>query len=118
MLSNLSQIKLNSEFIWKFYIFCCSIIIICCSTNEALAATPGPDTFGDALCTVVKVLSNNTAKAIATVAIFVLGLGFIGGKLQWQSVAIASTGIITIFSAGQLVKFLSGNTTGAGSCSV
>ncbi len=115
MLSNLSQIKLNPEFYWKLYIFCCSILIICCSTNEVLAYDAN-DTFGNALCNVVAVLSGNTARAIATVAIFVLGLGFIGGKLQWQTVAIASTGIITIFSASSLVSFLSGSNALAGSC--
>jgi type IV secretory pathway VirB2 component (pilin) len=114
MISNLSYIKFNSDFYWKIFIFFCFVSMTFFSTNEVFASS---DPFGDSLCNVVKVLSGKTAKAIATTAIFVLGIGFISGKLQWQTVAIASVGIVTIFSASTLVKFLSGSTAGAVGCS-
>ena len=114
MFFNFSFMKYNSDFYWRVFVFFCFVSMTFFSTNEVLASSSDP--FGDSLCNVVKVLSGNTAKAIATTAIFVLGLGFISGKLQWQTVAIASVGIVTIFSAGSLVVFLSGSTAGAGSC--
>ena len=115
MISNLSHIKFNSDFYWKLFIFFCFISMTSLSTNEVFASSS--DTFGDSLCNVVGVLSGKTAKAIATTAIFVLGVGFISGKLQWQTVAVASVGIVTIFSANTLVKFLSGGAGEASGCS-
>jgi type IV secretory pathway VirB2 component (pilin) len=66
---------------------------------------------------VVKVLSGSIAKAIATAAIFATALGFFSGKLQWQTVAVLSVGIITIFSASSLVGWLSGDSTQSGCAS-
>jgi type IV secretory pathway VirB2 component (pilin) len=121
MFSNLSFMKYNSDFYWKLFVFFCFVSMTLFSTNETLAAAvagDANDTFGNALCNVVGTLKGNTARAIATTAIFVLGLGFIGGKLQWQTVAIASIGIVTIFSAETLITFLSGSTSGAAACVV
>merc|ERR1712179_354824 len=64
--------------------------------------------FGDQLCKIVNSLQGNIARAIATVAIFALGLGFFSGRLDWQTTAITACGIITIFSAGTIVKWLGG----------
>jgi type IV secretory pathway VirB2 component (pilin) len=118
MLPNLtlSNFKLNSDLIWKLYIFFCVVLIICTSSTEAFADVSS-DPFGSSLCQVVKVLSGSIAKAIATAAIFATALGFFSGKLQWQTVAVLSVGIITIFSASSLVGWLSGDSTQSGCAS-
>ena len=110
---NLSELKLNSDFAWKVFTFFCLVLMICSTSNEALAAN-NADVFGSALCGIVSALSGNVAKAIATAAIFATALGFFSGKLQWQSVAILSVGIVTIFSAGTLVAWLSGGNASSG----
>lgn len=112
--TSLSNLKSSSDFTWKIFMFFCLVLIIFASSNEVFAA--GADPFGDSLCNVVKALNGNIAKAIATAAIFATAIGFFSGKLQWQTVAVLSVGIVTIFSAGQLVKFLSGSNTAAGAC--
>jgi hypothetical protein len=113
--TSLSNLKSSSDFTWKIFMFFCLVLIIFASSNEVFAAA-GTDPFGDSLCNVVKALNGNIAKAIATAAIFATAIGFFSGKLQWQTVAILSVGIVTIFSAGTLVKFLSGSNTDAGAC--
>ena len=122
MFSNLtiSNSKLNSDLIWKLYIFFCLVLIICTSSTEAFASSTvdASDPFGSSLCNVVKVLSGSIAKAIATAAIFATALGFFSGKLQWQTVAVLSVGIITIFSASSLVGWLSGHSSESGCGSV
>lgn len=111
--TSLSNLKSSSDFTWKIFMFFCLVLIIFASSNEVFAAA---DPFGDSLCNVVKALNGNIAKAIATAAIFATAIGFFSGKLQWQTVAVLSVGIVTIFSAGTLVKFLSGSNTAAGAC--
>ena len=116
----LSNWKFNSDLVWKIYIFFCVVLVICTSSNEAFAggSVVANDPFGDSLCKVVKLLSGKVSKAIATVAIFATALGFFSGKLQWQSVAVLSVGIITIFSASSLVGWLSGSQASSGCGSV
>jgi type IV secretory pathway VirB2 component (pilin) len=117
--TSLSNLKSSSDFTWKIFTFFCLVLIILASSNEVFADSPasGTDPFGDSLCNVVKALNGNIAKAIATAAIFATAIGFFSGKLQWQTVAVLSVGIVTIFSAGTLVSFLSGSNSAAGACS-
>jgi type IV secretory pathway VirB2 component (pilin) len=112
--TSLSNLKSSSDFTWKVFMFFCLVLIIFASSNEVFAS--GSDPFGDSLCKVVEALNGNIAKAIATAAIFATAIGFFSGKLQWQTVAVLSVGIVTIFSAGTLVNFLSGANSYAGSC--
>ncbi len=129
---NSFNIKYNADFIWRLFISFCIVLVICNTSNQVFAistsvgtksttsnnsTTPaGGDPFGTQLCKVVGILEGNVAKAVATVGIFVAAVGFLSGKMQWQSIAILSVGIITIFSASTVIKFLSGNATGADSC--
>ena len=126
MLFNLLNIKINPDFIWKLFMSFCVVLVICSTSNQIFAAAPstpatpttGADPFGTQLCNVVKILEGSIAKAVATVGIFVAAVGFLSGKMQWQSIAILSVGIITIFSASAVIKFLSGgNNTLADACS-
>ena len=108
---NSSNIKYNTDFIWKLFMSFCMVFIILSSSNQVFAdATSTSDPFGDQLCNVVGILQGNVAKAVASVGIFVAAIGFLSGKMQWQTVAVLAVGIITIFSAGAVITFLSGGT--------
>jgi type IV secretory pathway VirB2 component (pilin) len=111
---NLSDLKANSDLAFRIFTFFCITIMIFSSSNDVLANDA--DTFGSALCGVVCALSGNVAKAIATAAIFATALGFFSGKLQWQTVAVLSVGIVIIFSASTLVGWLSGGNAADGGC--
>ena len=107
--------------IWRLLLCFCIASSIMSSNNIAMAvesnvattANKG-DIFGDQLCTIVEGLQGNIARAIATVAVFALGVGLFMGKLQWGSAAITAIGIVTIFSAGKVVQWLGG--VGADTC--
>lgn len=64
------------------------------------------DPIGSRLCTVVSALQGTTAKVIATIAIIVLGLGALFGKISWGMAIMVILGIILIFGAGTLLSVL------------
>jgi type IV secretory pathway VirB2 component (pilin) len=121
---NLSDLKVNSDLAFRIFTFFCVTIMIFSYSNDIFADPTGPtggggdtntaDVFGSALCGVVSALSGKVAKAIATAGIFATAIGFFSGKLQWQTVAVLSIGIVTIFSAGSLVGWLSGGNASGG----
>ena len=113
----------TQDALWRLLICLCIVSSIISTNNIASAAgtttggsgTPSStnDIFGQRLCALATSLSGNIAKAIATVAVFALGVGLFMGKLQWGSAAITAIGIITVFSAGQVVDWLGGSDTSA-----
>ena len=106
--------------IWRLLLCLCIVSAIISANNVASAAEGDSGTisnasaqekanvFGDQLCNIVLGLQGNIARAIATVAVFALGVGLFMGKLQWGSAAVTAIGIVTIFSAGKVVEWLGG----------
>jgi len=111
---NLSNfyIDLNRDIIaWRLFLVMCSISVILLSCDDAFAATSSStnDVVGQTLCRLVANLSGGIARGIATIAIFAVGVGLFLGKLNWGIAAATAAGVGIIFSAPQLVAFLSGD---------
>ncbi len=109
---NLSNfyIDLNRDIAWRLFLVMCSISVILLSCDEAFAAsTTSNDVVGQTLCRLVANLSGGIARGIATIAIFAVGVGLFLGKLNWGIAAATAAGVGIIFSAPQLVAFLSGD---------
>jgi len=114
--------QLNSDFAWKALMFFCAATLILSSTDSAFAAGGGnsADPIGYQLCLLVATLSGGVAKAVATIAIIGVAGGLLLGKLNWVVALTVSVGVIIIFSAGSIVKMISGSDSGvagASSCS-
>ncbi len=105
--------KFDTNLLWNVLLFLCVCAIVIASSDEAFASTtiadPKNDAIGSGLCSVVKALSGNIAKSVATVAIIGVAGGLLMGKLNWVSAMTVSVGVIIIFSAGKLVGWISGN---------
>jgi type IV secretory pathway VirB2 component (pilin) len=112
---NLSNfyIDLNRDIAWRLLLVMCSISVILLSCDDAFAATATnatkDDVVGQTLCRLVSNLSGGIARGIATIAIFSVGVGLFLGKLNWGIAAATAAGVGIIFSAPQLVAFLSGD---------
>jgi type IV secretory pathway VirB2 component (pilin) len=112
---NLSNfyIDLNRDIAWRLLLVMCSISVILLSCDDAFAATTSSpstnDVVGQTLCRLVANLSGGIARGIATIAIFAVGVGLFLGKLNWGIAAATAAGVGIIFSAPQLVAFLSGD---------
>ena len=64
---------------------------------------------GNVLCTVVRWFTGNTGKGLATIAITIIGIGALLGKVSWGMAMIVGIGVAIVFGAATLV-----NTMGAG----
>lgn len=67
----------------------------------------------DALCAVVEWMTGATGASIATLAVIIIGVGALLGKVSWGMAIIVGLGIATIFGAADLAGALA---DGAGNC--
>ena len=112
-------IEIDSDFVWKLFLLFCVIGLIITSSDVALASqgvTASYDVIGDTLCRLIKHLSGNIARGIATMAIFSVGVGLFLGKLNWGVAAATAAGVGIIFSAGKLVNFIAGSVADSAIC--
>lgn len=68
---------------------------------------------GGKLCEVVRAITGNLGKAIATIAVVFLGIGAFFGKVTWGLAVAVGIGIFAIFGAASVVARFSG---GDGTC--
>ena len=74
---------------------------------DALAANP----IEIVMCNVVFFMTGTTGKAIATIAIIVVGLGALMGKISWGMALIVALGVALVFGAATIVDNLGGEGT-------
>lgn len=117
------NITMNKDFYWRVLtVLCisCAIISACdtaFASSVASAAASDNDVIGKTLCALVKNVGGGIAKAIATMAIFAVGIGLFMGKLSWGTAALTAAGVGVIFGAGKLVAWLSAGSA-TSDCSV
>lgn len=81
--------------------------------TEALAfGGGGGDTIGNVLCNVVDWFTGPVGQGIATLAIIVIGVGALMGKVSWGMAIIVGIGVAVIFGASSIVSEL--GTSGSG----
>ena len=77
------------------------------------SAPPGVNTpMGAVICTVVKWFTGNTGKGLATIAITVIGVGALLGKVSWGMAIIVGVGIAILFGASGIVDAMFSGTGG------
>lgn len=82
--------------------------------TDALAAAgvTGGGTIGNVLCNVVDWFTGPVGQGIATLAIIVIGVGALMGKVSWGMAIIVGIGVAVIFGAPAIVNELSAGGTG------
>jgi type IV secretion system protein VirB2 len=78
--------------------------------NVALAqlSADGGGTIGSLLCDVANWFTGPVGAGIATLAILVVGIGALMGKVSWGMAIIVGIGVAVIFGADQIVRELNG----------
>ena len=69
-------------------------------------------TIGGLLCRVADWFTGSVGQGIATLAIIVIGIGALMGKVSWGMAIIVGIGVAVIFGAPTIVQELSGNQSG------
>lgn len=76
---------------------------------------------GNVLCTVLGWFTGNTGKGLATIAVTVIGVGALLGKVSWGMAMIVGIGVAIVFGAAGIVSAMGAgvtniNGTGTSTC--
>ena len=67
---------------------------------------------GNVLCTVVNWFTGNTGKGLATIAITIIGIGALLGKVSWGMAMIVGIGVAIVFGAAGIVSAMGAGVSG------
>lgn len=65
---------------------------------------------GNVLCTVANWFTGNTGKGLSTIAVTVIGIGALLGKVSWGMAMIVGIGVAIVFGAASIVTAMGGGT--------
>lgn len=102
--------KPDTELFWKVCLMFVLAMVVMSIPESALAG--GPDNIGNMICEVAKWFTGKIGQGIATVAIIVIGLGALMGKVSWGMAILVAIGIGIIFGAGAIVNALGHGASG------
>lgn len=107
--------KKNADLLRKWQI--CLMFVLSAAVillpDLALAGANTP--MGAVLCNVVGWFTGNTGKGLATIAITVIGIGALLGKVSWGMAIIVGIGVAIVFGAAGIVDAM--GTTAQTDCS-
>ena len=113
-MTNLHTISHQRDMAWTIFLSLSLFAGMMLLPSLALASS-GSTTSGrleEVLCRLVEWMTGTTGKAIATLAIIIIGVGALMGKVSWGMAIIVGIGVAVIFGAEQIVEDLGGT----GSC--
>lgn len=114
----ITNFELNRDLYFRAFFALCAAAFILFFADSAFATSTYSDPndiVGNTLCKLTASLTGNTAKAVATIAIFTTGISLFMGKMQWTTAAMVAIGVAIIFASGNIVAFISGS-TGSAAC--
>jgi type IV secretion system protein VirB2 len=93
-----------------------SLLMLLCAVavvlpDMAYAAAGEEKVISTMLCNVINWFTGSTGRSIATIAIIVIGIGALMGKVSWGMAIIVGIGVALVFGAASIVEALGGSTT-------
>ena len=89
-----------------------SVIVVMVPDLAFAAAVDTP--VGQMMCNVVDFFNGNAGKGLATLAIIIIGVGALMGKVSWGMAIIVGLGIALIFGAAAMVTAIGTGGTATG----
>ena len=96
---------------WQICLFTMLSAVILTMPDFAFAQVDTP--MGNVLCTVTQWFTGNTGKGLATIAITIIGIGALLGKVSWGMAIIVGIGVAIVFGAAAIVDAMGAS---AGTC--
>jgi len=96
---------------WQICLMVMLTVAIIAAPDFAFAGTNTP--MGNVLCTVATWFTGNTGKGLATIAITVIGVGALLGKVSWGMAMIVGIGVAIVFGAAGIVNAMGAGATAA-----
>src|SRR4051812_7080881 len=89
---------------WQICLMVMLSAVVFMTPDYAFAQIGVKTPMGDVLCTVTAWFTGNTGKGLATIAITVIGIGALLGKVSWGMAIIVGIGVAIIFGAEGIVN--------------
>lgn len=90
-----------------------SRVLVCCLLSALVlmpdAAHAAIYNFADALCSIVCAITGRIGKALATLAVIIIGIAAFFGKVNWGLALMVAVGIAALFGAATIVQIISGS---------
>ncbi len=106
------KLTLNTDKLMSVALCMLAVYAVALMPMEALA----DDSIGAVLCGVVEWFTGPIGQGIATLAIIVIGVGALMGKVSWGMAIIVGIGVAVIFGASSIVDQLAEPGAGSASC--
>jgi type IV secretory pathway VirB2 component (pilin) len=101
---NNSQMRIAGKTEYLILLALCGIFLSILLVGNAYA--DAGTNLENAICKISIVAQTNVAKGIATLAIIMLGIGAMLGKVSWSMALLVAVGIAVVFNAGAIVGSL------------
>ena len=98
---------------WQACLMVMLTAVVIMMPELSLAANASDTPMGNVLCTVVEWFTGNTGKGLATIAITVIGIGALLGKVSWGMAIIVGIGVAIVFGAAGIVDAMGANANSA-----
>jgi type IV secretion system protein VirB2 len=103
----------NLSVAWQICLMVMLTVVVVAAPDFAFASqTP----MGNVLCTVTSWFTGNTGKGLATIAITVIGIGALLGKVSWGMAIIVGIGVAIVFGAAGIVNAMNAGTGSSATC--
>lgn len=113
-MSNITTKKADLSLSWQV---CAAMVLsaLVIMVPDFVAAT-NDTPFGNMFCTVKEWFTGNTGKGLATIAITIIGIGALLGKVSWGMALIVGVGIAIVFGATGIIDALDTTSSIASGC--
>lgn len=103
---------------WQASLLTVLSVFVALTPELALATVTTPAGLDTMFCTVAGWFTGTTGKGLATIAITIVGIGALLGKVSWGMAMIVGVGVAVIFGAASIVEALNvgADTGGTGGC--
>ena len=95
---------------WQICLMVLLTAVVIMTPELAFAGVDTP--MGNVLCTVSEWFTGNTGKGLATIAITIIGIGALLGKVSWGMAIIVGIGVAIVFGATTIVSAMGAGATG------
>lgn len=102
-MTNIHTISSTRDTMWSAFLTLTLFAIVMLLPDLAHASESPLETV---MCNLVDFATGPTGRALATLAIIIIGVGALMGKVSWGMAIIVALGVAIIFGAPQIVKTL------------
>ncbi|NBV06316.1 MAG: hypothetical protein EBS06_03650 [Proteobacteria bacterium] len=109
-LTFLTKVTLLSLFFLVLVPKIASVLVSEANAQTTTSASVNSNILVTTMCNMMKIVTGNAGKAIASFAIIAVGVGFFTGKVSWGLLIGVSAGVAAMFGAPTIVSAISGKT--------